>query len=36
MPPALRIVALQRGNRFVRWITGMAILGVLLYFGYRR
>lgn len=36
MAPPLRLVTLQRGNRFARWITGLAILGVLLYVGYRR
>ena len=36
MAPRARVVALQRGNRFSRWITGLAILGALLWFGYHR
>ena len=36
MAPPARVVVLQRGNRFLKWITGLAILGALLYFGYRR
>lgn len=36
MAPTARIIVLHRGNRFLKWIAGLAILGALVYFGYRR